>query len=85
MSGLTRADFDCEIVEVWPENWRAFCLLCDLQTQWRGAGTTIVGLDYNVMYRKMDRMDLSAEEYDELESDMRTAEAGALDAINAKD
>lgn len=69
---------------MWPENWQAFRLLCDLQTQWRGAGSGIVGLDYNVMFRKMDRMGLTPEQYDCLEADMRAMEAAALVAINEK-
>jgi hypothetical protein len=53
-----------------------------LETQWRGAGG---GLDYNVMYRKMDRMSLSPEQYDELEADMRVMEFAAMAAMKAKD
>lgn len=70
---------------MWPENWQVFNLLCDLQTQWRGAGNGIVGLDYNVMFRKMDRMGLTPRQYDDMEADMRVMEFEALRAINAKD
>lgn len=41
------------------------------------------GLDYNVMYRKMDRLDVSAEQYDELECDLQIMESAALDCIRA--
>jgi hypothetical protein len=78
-AGLTAADFEGDIFEVWPENWQAFNLLVDLQTQWRGGGA---GLDYNVMYRKMDRMGLTPEQYDELEADMRVQEMAAMDAMH---
>lgn len=64
------------MVEVWPENWQAFRLLCDIQTQWRGAGG---GLDYNVLFRKMDRMGLTPEQYDNLENDIREMEFEVLE------
>lgn len=43
------------------------------------------GLDYNVLFQKMDRMGLSAEEYDLLEEDIRMMEFAALAAMNEKD
>jgi hypothetical protein len=45
----------------------------------------IIGLDYNVMFRKMDRMTLSPEQYDDLEADMRVMEAAAMAAMREKD
>jgi hypothetical protein len=78
---LTRADLDCDTVEVWPENWQAFRLLVDVRTQWRGAG---LGLDYNVLFRKMDRMGLSAAEYDDFEDDIRVMEVEAMAAMREK-
>lgn len=83
--GMRRADYDTDVVEVWPENWPSFKLLCELQTQWRGAGMGIIGLDYNVLYRKMDRMGLSPGQYDEIEADMRVMESAAMAAMQAKD
>jgi hypothetical protein len=41
----------------------------------------IIGLDYNVLFRKMDRMGLSAERYDDLEGDIRIMEAEAMAAM----
>nr|WP_229510785.1 DUF1799 domain-containing protein [Massilia sp. CFBP 13721] len=84
-SGLTREDYADECFEVWPENWPSFRLLCDIQTQWRGAGMGIVGLDYSVMYHKMDRMKLTPAEYDDIESDMRVMEASAMAAMREED
>lgn len=73
-------------MNVWPENWRAFGLFASLQTQWRTGGMGgVTGLDYNVLFHKMDRMKLSAEEYEQLEDDVRTMELAALGVINAKD
>lgn len=45
----------------------------------------IIGLDYNVLYHKMDRMKLTPDEYDELEADMRVMEAAAMAAMKDKD
>lgn len=80
-AGLIAADIEGIPVEVWPENWPAFRLLVDIHTQWRGGGA---GLDYNVMYRKMDRMGLTAGQYDDLEDDMRVLEKGAMAAMHEK-
>ena len=71
--------------EVWPENWPSFILMCDIRTQWRGAGMGIIGLDYNVLYRKLDRMSLTPEQYEDLESDIRVMEAAAMAAMREKD
>lgn len=82
--GLSRADFDHEVVEVWPENWQAFALFCALRTQWRVGMAGPTGLDYNTLYHKLDRMRLEPDEYDELESDIQVMEYSALVAMNEK-
>lgn len=43
------------------------------------------GLDYGVMYRKMDRMNLAPEQYDALEQDMQVMEGAALAAMRAEE
>lgn len=40
------------------------------------------GLDYNVLFKKMDRMSLDPNEYDQLEDDIRAMEFEALSAMN---
>lgn len=70
--------------EVWPENWQAFELFSFMQTQWRAAMGGFTGLDYNVLYRKMDRLGLSADEYDQLEADLQVMEYEALSTMNQK-
>lgn len=85
-SGFTPEDFETDPVEVWPENWQAVCLFCDLRTQWRTGGMGgVIGLDYNVLFRKMDRLALTAEEYDQLEADVRVMECAALPLLNKSD
>jgi hypothetical protein len=82
--GLTRADFERFVIEVWPENWEAFSLFRDMQTQWRMGAMGATGLDYGVLYRKLDRMQLDADEYDQLEADIQTMEFEALSAMSTK-
>lgn len=80
MWGLTEADY-AKTVPLWPENAQAFALFVDMSTQWRAGQSGIIGLDYNVLYREMDRMKLSDDEYDELLDDVRTMEWAALDEM----
>ena len=55
--GLSREDVeDNSDVEVWPENWTAFCVFNKVSTQWRVGTGGAIGLDYNVVYSTMDRM-----------------------------
>jgi hypothetical protein len=76
--GFEPEDYVRESVEVWPENERAYFLFLDLQTQWRVGMGGATGLDYLVLFAKLDRMKLSDEEVDELEQDIRTMEHEAL-------
>lgn len=80
--GLTPEDVAPEPIEIWPENWRAYELMCFLGTQWRVGMGGPTGLDYGVMYRKMDRMQLTPDEYDQLEWDMQVMENAALACIH---
>ncbi|MGK5017703.1 DUF1799 domain-containing protein [Janthinobacterium sp. HLS12-2] len=42
------------------------------------------GLDYNVVYRKMDRLSLAPAEYDALERDIQIMESAALACMHQK-
>lgn len=79
--GLTAADYDDEYVEVWPDVWPAVQLFLRLSTQWRIAMGGATGLDYNVLYRMMDRLSLSPAEYDQLEGDIQIMEREALEVM----
>ena len=82
-AGLTPDDVAPEPVEIWPDNLPAYNLLCHLSTQWRSGGMGgATGLDYNVMYHKMDRMKLSPEAYESLEYDIQVMEGAALLAMH---
>jgi hypothetical protein len=69
---------------VWPENWPAFEVFHRLQTQWRVGGVGPTGLDYTVMYAMLDRLRLSAEDFERYESDIQVMEFAALEAMNRK-
>jgi hypothetical protein len=76
--GFGPEDYVSEAVEVWPENERAYFLFLDLQTQWRVGMGGATGLDYLVLFAKLDRMKLPDGEAEELEQDIRTMEHEAL-------
>jgi hypothetical protein len=84
-AGLTPEDFDCGDVEVWPENWPAYELFRYMQTQWRAGAMGLIGLDYNTLHWKMDRMGLEPGEFDQLELDVRAMEFAALTAMSGSD
>lgn len=72
-------------IDIWPDNVNAFQIFSFLGTQWRVGGMGgATGLDYNVMYRKMDRLSLSPDDYDELERDIQIMESAALAYMHRK-
>lgn len=71
-------------VEIWPDNLTAVNLFIAVLTQWRVGIAGATGLDYNVVFHKMDRMKLSDDAYEQLESDIRTMEDAALAEIRKK-
>lgn len=80
--GLSSADYAAEEnIEVWPENWDAILLFDAIGSQWRVGPSGPYGLDYNVLYRKMDRMGLTPERYDELEDQIQIMEDAALEEM----
>lgn len=44
-----------------------------------------IGLDYSVLYRKLDRMNLEPARYDELEFEICVIEGAALEELNRRD
>jgi len=82
---LTPEDFPEELVEVWPENWRSYALFSFMRTQWRVGMAGATGLDYGPLHRKMDRMGLAPDDYDDLEADIQTMEYAALGAMNDRE
>ncbi|WP_332068381.1 DUF1799 domain-containing protein [Achromobacter xylosoxidans] len=82
--GLTAEDVEAPPVEIWPENQQAFEIFASLRTQWRVSFAGVTGLDYGVLYRRLDRLGLSAERCDELEEQIRVLEDAAMQEINRK-
>ncbi|WP_229421713.1 DUF1799 domain-containing protein [Massilia aquatica] len=80
---LTKEDFAGEEVDPWPDNMPALLLFQYMRTQWRTGANGPCGLDYMVMHHRMARMDLSPDEYDQLEADIQTMEVAALNCIYA--
>lgn len=72
-------------VELWPENEQVIMLFSSLSTQWRVGMNGPTGLDYGVLYHKMNRMNLTPIEYEMLEADIRVVEREALAVMNKKD
>ena len=71
-------------IDIWPDNWDAVILFDAISTQWRVGAYGPTGLDYNVLYHKLDRMNLSAPEYDDMELCISTLESAALETMRKK-
>lgn len=78
---MTIDELSGEPAAIWPDNLAAVNLFIGLGTQWRVGAAGAVGLDYNVLYRKLDRLNLSVAEYDALEDDVRVMEEEALNTM----
>lgn len=67
------------VVEVWPECWPAWALFDQrMSTQWRVAMGGAIGLDYNVLFRFLDRMRLDDDDYEQMLDDISVLEHAAL-------
>lgn len=57
-----------------------------MQTQWRMAGMAAarVGLDYGVLYRRLDMLTEDRDEWEQLFADVRVLEAAALEQMSSK-
>lgn len=84
-TGFTAADYEIDPVDLWPENETAINLFTSISTQWITSMSGHVGLNYLVLFARMDRMKLSDQEYEWLFDDVRVIEAEALKIINKKD
>ena len=81
--GLAPEDFEaCGDVEVWPECWPAVMLMGRVRTQWRNGMAGATGLDYGVVFRLMDQLQLEGEAWDDMLEDIQTMEFEALAAMD---
>jgi len=69
-------------VEVWPENWPAFCLFTEIGSQWRVGMGGAFALDYLVLHRELDDLALTGEERQRMKDAIRVMERAALDAMH---
>lgn len=78
--GLDVGDVEGPPVEVWPSIVKTVKLFIDLRTQWLRAGMDgqRVGMNYEVLFRVMDRMGLDDAAWIEMWDDIRTLEDEAL-------
>lgn len=65
-------------MEVWPENWQAWSLFCQVSTQWRIGMGGQTGLDYGAIYPLLDRITTDPAEWMDLFEDIQTLERTAL-------
>ena len=79
--GLTIEEAVGPPTEIWPTNLVPCNVFMDLCTQWRMGSSGPVGLDYNVLFHKLDRMKLDHEEYERIEKSVRVMEDEALTVI----
>jgi hypothetical protein len=79
--GLTVEEACGPPVELWPQSQAPFKVFSDLCTQWRMGPSGPVGLDYGVLFHKLDRMKLDAQEYERVEHAVRVMEDEALSVI----
>lgn len=72
---------DAYQADVWPENWRAWCLFQSIATQWRCGPSGVIGLDYGALDREMQLREIPESEHLQVRDDIRLLEAVALEAI----
>lgn len=82
-SNFTVEDYGFDYVEVWPENWPAWRLFCEVSGQWRVAGINGArfALDYTTLFMRMERLGLSDSDWEELFEDVRALESAALEQM----
>jgi len=81
-TGFTPEDYDTEPVEVWPENWAVWSLFCELSGQWRHGMNGATALDYTTLFMRMDRLQLSADDWEAHFADIRVIERAALEQMS---
>ncbi|MGC3984837.1 MAG: DUF1799 domain-containing protein [Pseudorhodoferax sp.] len=79
--GFKPGDYQGDVVQVWPENHAAVMLFRQLMTQWRVGMAGPTGLDHNVLISRLDRMGLTAGEWDDLDEGVRVMEHQALETM----
>jgi hypothetical protein len=76
--GFTPEDYADDYVECWPENWSAFRVFSSVASQWRFSMGGVAALDYSVLFLRMEKLRLPDDEWEQMFSDVKELEAGAL-------
>jgi hypothetical protein len=79
---LKPEDIPDEIIEVYPDNWKAFLVFDCMSTQWRSGGFGATGLDYNVIPLVLESLEIERNELGVILQDLRVLEAEALKVMN---
>lgn len=81
--GMRPEDFESDPdFEVWPENWDAFNLFCDLGTQWIHGFAGPTGMNYLVVSSEIDRLGLFGDDREDMMECIRVLERAALAEIH---
>ena len=84
-TGFVPEDYETDPLDLWPENEPAIDLFSSISTQWRTGFSGPTGLDYNVLFSRMARMNLDDQTHERLFQDIRVIEGEALSIINRRD
>lgn len=85
--GLTYEDIRADAergIAVWPQNLQAAEVFRGLRTQWRWTNGMMVGLDYNVLYAKLDRLEVPKADASRIEDEVRYMEGAVLELMNER-
>jgi Phage related hypothetical protein (DUF1799) len=84
MLGLTLADFEGEEFKVFPENWPIYLLFTELSTQWIMGPGGPCGLNYQVLFSRMERMAIAGDKWEDVFQGFRVMEREALAVISER-
>lgn len=82
---MALGDYEADDIEVWADNWEPVQIFLRLIGQWRFGPGGPVALDHMVLYRRLDRMQLEPERYDQLFDDVCLLADEAISTITQKD
>ena len=83
-AGFAPEDYDCDVIDVWPENWDTVQFFLSLPTQWRYGMSGRTGLDYTAVLAMLREMRLPREQRDRIFAGVQVMEIAALEEMNKK-
>ena len=78
--GFELEDYETDIVEIWPDNERAYELFLRIGTRWMHSpmGGVPTGLRWEALYPLMDRLGLDSSEWNDLHECLMVMESEAI-------